>query len=543
MSLEALHNLEKRLLQLMIVVLPLNAIPQRFSLPGLGGDLVNYVCLLMIIVLGYEYVKYRFAISKKAITFFVVFIAWQIICLAVGLITYEYNELLTLDQISKLEVILAYASNYGIEINELIAIKCWLFLRFIKNILLLNNIVFFVAFYIYHLYQSDFTKAFQDIRKAVVVLVVIMGTYSFVELLWLKLDLDFAKRFLEFINPYLYDPKSSHGWWPPLLWKNQLRSICTEPSFFGTISIFCLPFLWSLFLERKNKLLISLLIFYFILMITATNARTAIVLTIIEFILLGIFSIYRKNLLKKFVVLLILGGLAFAANLGDYKNIINKNNTNDIKSVQIVKNKDVKTNQKAVIEKKEKALLIEQNKTKAKIQKQDDSKLKKYIENNILSLTNLNSRSNNARLGNLVANINVIIDNPLFGVGTGLKDAYLAEKFPDFSKNNNEVKNWIKYMYDKGVLKSGIPALNKFADIAVQNGIVGLIIYFMPLYFLCKKLLKNRATVLNDNRCIILIIVMITLLGAMMNGGALIICNGIVWGLLFCKIKEIERKT
>lgn len=208
MRLETLHNLEIILLQLLIIVLPLNGIPQRFSLPVLGGDLVNYICLLMIIALSYEYVKYKFSISKKAITFFAVFIIWQIICLSVGLITYEYNDLLTLDQISKLEVILAYASNFGIEINELVAIKCWLFLRFIKNIMLLNNIVFFVAFYIYHLYQSDFTKAFQDICKAVLVLVVIMGTYSFIELLWLKLDLDFAKRFLEFINPYLYDPQN-----------------------------------------------------------------------------------------------------------------------------------------------------------------------------------------------------------------------------------------------------------------------------------------------------------------------------------------------
>ena len=103
MKLESLHNLEKRLLQLLIIALPLNAISQRFSIPGLGVDLVNYVCLLMIITLCYEYVKYRFSISKKAITFFAVFIVWQIICLAVGLITYEYNELLTLDQISKLD--------------------------------------------------------------------------------------------------------------------------------------------------------------------------------------------------------------------------------------------------------------------------------------------------------------------------------------------------------------------------------------------------------------------------------------------------------
>ena len=70
MKLESLHNLEKRLLQLLIIALPLNAISQRFSIPGLGVDLVNYVCLLMIITLCYEYVKYRFSISKKAITFF-----------------------------------------------------------------------------------------------------------------------------------------------------------------------------------------------------------------------------------------------------------------------------------------------------------------------------------------------------------------------------------------------------------------------------------------------------------------------------------------
>lgn len=502
MKLETLHNLEKRLLQLLIIALPLNAIPQRFSLPGLGGDLVNYVCFLMIIVLGYEYVKYRFTISKKAITFFVVFIAWQIICLAVGLITYEYNELLTLDQISKLKVILAYASNFGIEINELVAIKCWLFLRFIKNILLLNNIVFFVAFYIYHLYQSDFTKAFQDICKAVLVLVVIMGTYSFIELLWLKLDLDFAKRFLEFINPYLYDPKTSHGWWPPLLWKNQLRSICTEPSFFGTISIFCIPFLWSLLFENKYKILSSLLIFYFTLMIAATNSRTAIILVFAEMICFGIWVLIvrSKFILKNFVVIVSISALAFGANLINFKQLTNEQNI--------------------------------QNTVVA---------AEKYLQNNVVSVTNVKARSNSARLANLVANLKVIKQHPIFGVGNGLKDAYLDSNLPEFAYTNNEVKNWRCYMHNEGVLKSGYPALNKYADIAVQNGLFGLLLYFLPLLYILQRLYKNKSLILKNYNTVMLIIAMIALLGAMMNGGALVICNGIVWGLLFCKIKEIEN--
>ncbi len=503
MKLEALHNLEIRLLQLLIIVLPLNGIPQRFSLPGLGGDLGNYVCLLMIIVLCYKYAKYRFTISKKAITFFAVFIVWQIICLALGLITYEYNELLTLEQISKLEVILAYASNFGIEINELVAIKCWLFFRFIKNILLLNNIVFFVAFYIYHLYQSDFRKAFQDIRKAVVVLVVIMGTYSFIELLWLKLDLDFAKRFFEFINPYLYEPKSSHGWWPPLLWKNQLRSICSEPSYFGILSVFCIPFLWSLLLENKHKILSSLLIFYFTLMIAATNARTAIILVFVEIICFGILTLIAKNkaIVKNFVVIISISALAFGVNLINFRQLTNNTNS-----------------QNAIVT------------------------AEKYLQNNVVSVTNIKARSNSARLANLVANLETIRQYPVFGVGYGLKDAYIDSNLPKFAYSNNEVKTWSRYMHAKGVLKSGYPALNKYTDIAVQNGLIGLCLYFCPLLYILKKLYENKRYLLRECNIIMVIITMIALLGAMISNSVLVICNGIIWGLLFCKIKEIENR-
>lgn len=377
------------------------------------------------------------------------------------------------------------------------------FLRFIKNILLLNNIVFLVAFYIYHLYQSDFTKAFQDIRKAVVVLVVIMGTYSFIELLWLKLDLDFAKRFLEFINPYLYDPKSSHGWWPPLLWKNQLRSICHEPSFFGILSIFCLPFLWSLLLENKYKILSSLLIFYFTLMIAATNARTAIILVFAEIICLGFWLLITRSkiILIKFVIILSISALAFGANLINFKQLTNNTNT--------------------------------QNTVVA---------AEKYLQKNVASVTNIKARSNSARLGNLVANLEVIKQNPIFGVGSGLKDAYIDSNLPEFAYTNNEVKNWSRYMHNEGVLKAGYPALNKYADIAVQNGLFGLLLYFLPLLYILKRLHQNKNLILKDGNIIVVIIAMIALMGAMMSNSVLVICNGLVWGLLFCKIREIERK-
>ena len=299
MSFKLLKKLQKIILFMTIICLPLNSLPKAFTLPGVGSILSNYFLFAAILLLVYEYFKFRFEINKKVIKFFAVFVIWQVVCLIIGLVTYEYNELLTLEQIPKLKAILYFLDKFSINLDKLIAIKTWLFLRFSKNILFTNNIIFFVTFYIWHLYKNNFNEAFKDIRKAIICLVIIMGVYSFIELLWLKLDLQFAKDFLINVNPLLYDPKSSHGWWPPLLWKNQLRSICTEPSYFGIISVLCLPFLWSLLCENKNKFFASALIFYFTLMIVTTNARTAVVLVIAEIVLLGAFSIIQKKFTEK----------------------------------------------------------------------------------------------------------------------------------------------------------------------------------------------------------------------------------------------------
>ena len=97
-------------------------------------------------------------------------------------------------------------------------------------------------------------------------------------------------------------------------------------------------------------------------------------------------------------------------------------------------------------------------------------------------------------------------------------------------------------MHKEGVLKAGYPPLNKYADIAVQNGLFGLLLYFLPLFYILKEIYINKGLVLKDNNTIMLIIAMIALLGAMLSNCALVISNGLVWGLLFCKIREIERK-
>lgn len=502
MNIERLHCFQRLALFFLILFLPLNSIPKRFAIPGIGGDLSNYFFILGMGLLIYEYFKFGFTINRKVKFFFCTYIIWQLLCLIHGLYFYEYNELLTLNQIPRLEVILNKLASYGLVIQELTAIKSWLFLRFSKNILLLNNIVFLVCFYIWHLYKDDFDSAFSDVRRAVICLVLLMGSYSFIELLWLKFNLPFARAFLETVNQLLYDVVIVHGWWPPLLWNGQLRSISREPSFFGIISVMCLPFVWSYMFRKEIKKIALLGALYFTFMIAATNARTAIVLTIGELaLLIGINVFVRQaEFLKKTLLVMVITILAFGFNLIDLKGMLNSSDVGKVKSAS------------------------------------------NYVKHNITSVTDTKSRSNNARLANLVANINTIIEYPIMGIGTGLKDAYIDRNLPEFAYNNYEVRNWSRYMRNEGVLKSGgYPDLNKYADVAVQNGLIGLLLYLSVVGHLVINLIKKYKFILNDYRAVMLVIAMLGLLAAGLSNAGFVLCNGIIWGLLYCKLEETRN--
>ena len=126
------------------------------------------------------------------------------------------------------------------------------------------------------------------------------------------------------------------------------------------------------------------------------------------------------------------------------------------------------------------------------------------------------------------------------GIGTGLKDAYIDRNLPEFAYNNYEVRNWSRYMRNEGVLRMGYPPLNKYADVAVQNGLVGLLLYLSVPGYLVLQLIGRYKCVLTDYRAVMLVIAMSGLLAAQLSNSAFVICNGIIWGLLYCKLEEIK---
>lgn len=494
-----IRELERYIFLLYVFTLPLENVTKRITISAIGKNISQYFLLLGIILYIYECFKYNCKTQKILIRFLFIFSLWQLMCLALGIIYYQYPHYLLIDKSTKIAGIYTYLLEREISVNPIFLNKVWQFLRFSKEIILTGNTTFYVVMTIMHLYENNFERAFYDIRKPILCMVVLMCSYSLVELAWLKFHLDWAKTILILINPFFYDVASSHNWWPPLLWKGQLRSIMPEPSYFGYYAIFYIPFLWSYFFEKKVKMFSPLLLLLFSLMIAATNSRPAIILTVLEsVILMGITLLsWNRYFIKRSGLILIIMGIGLLINLF--------------------------------------------NPTGIKIRKQESS-LGSYVNQNIISVGNKNMRSNSARLGNLIAHLYVVSDFPITGVGKGLTSAYINDRLPEFSFTNNEVRNWSRYMYQNGALKSGFPALNLYADIAASSGIPGLLLFLLPFVYMFRRLIKDKTWIRNP-KCFMLVGCLITLLAAgfsnSFNGGPM----GVVLGLLYIQSCSLSNSA
>lgn len=492
MTQEKLQHIEKILLFLTIILLPFVTLPKRMMINTIGSEATNYTVLALFIVFAIEAFKYRPTIKSIFVKFFVVFTFVRIITLVIGLINYPYYDLITLEQIDKLQVIVSKVPVLGDGKNIL---PYWLFIRETKNIIMDNFTLFGLPIIIWHLFHTDWQTGFKYMRKAVLILVVIFGTYSFIEILWLKLHLGIAKEILCLINPLLYDPKSSHGWWPPLLWKGQLRSVCPEPSFFGIYACFCIPFLWSYLLE-EGKAKYIVLYTYFMLMLFLTKARTGLGIFIGEYVLL----LWNTLLCRTKKSILVLGIVSLSSVVAFSLTLIDWKSGNEVVTAD------------------------------------------KYISENITSVAKENARSNGARFINMRATFEVAKDHVIFGVGNNLKNAYIPEYLSKEDYKNGEVALWTRCMREKGVLKSGYPNLNQYINTFVDSGIVGLILFILPIIYIFtgfKKKIQQRKF---DIAVLCVSIIVIGQLIAMI-ANRYHITYPLILGLCLCVVENCDDKN
>lgn len=454
----------------------------------LGNNLVFYPLIIGFIYTIYCQYKYKnvlfnFDKFKKYIILF-----WSVILLStvIGLFIYPYYDLIIngpVNQIEKLPKVLSILNNIGIYIDEKYLIMLWMIIRTIKSVCLETFYTFGGAYMIYCWYHERVIDGFKILTKAIVVSVMIVIIYGIIDVFYL-LGSDIATNILVTVNPLLHVIKDNGIWWPPLLWKEQLRSIFTEPSYYGIYSSFAMMFLWYKFIrveKTKYKVIFIAIIFAFTFGLFLTKARTAIALFLGECIILILYMLYlrRKILLQKVMVIFVATAIAFwGANL-------------------VIANMGIWQGENNI----------------------DDINMEAYLEDNLGSLASTDKRSNTARYSIMIANLKIGVDYPLLGVGTNLTNAYIPEYFPMMSKNDNEVNMWLKNQKEQGILKSGFPVLGEYTARFAQNGLLGLILFLMPSIILLLNLIKKiRANYNNEDIVMKYVFFSISFIGIMAAG-------------------------
>lgn len=389
-------------------------------------------------------------------------------------------------------------------------IGLWLIFKSLKNVFFDVFWLFGGAFLIYLWYWKRPAKCFELLIKGILCSIGIIFLYELIELPYL-LGNQTAAHILTVLNPYVHQighldnhyignnaAVQAYAWWPPLLWKHQVRSVFPEPSFFGMYCAFAVPWLWLVWFRIKKGCLLSakgvtlsLVMLFLYFLIFATQARTAVLLFMGELVLLAIYVIYRKNSesLKRIMIILLLGSMAFSGSL--FFTQIEKNGFSVIMETMngnLKAKNDKKSNDKksSVQNEGKHSVSNKDNSSKAK---NDMGTLvqnagKNYISENITSAVGKDKRSNRARISLMEAELKVWMDHPVLGVGKGLKTTYIPDKLPSDATKSSEVKMWLDRLHANGALKASFPDVSEYTSRLCEIGLLGCLLYYFPAVYL-----------------------------------------------------------
>lgn len=449
-----------RIWYLMVLFSIFGTIPNNIRFNFLGAffaEKLSFFPLLAGLLLTLYYEKrhvFKTSLSRRIGIYLLVYAVVLFISLIHGLVIYPYyGDILNgpISQVDKIPVMQAFLQRFGFDVSETTLLSIWMFARPLKVFFMTTFWTFGCAYLIYYWYRKDSSRGLDIMRKGTVAGAIIICAYGVLDV-WYLSGSHTAEYILTELNPIVHEIKSNDTWWPPLLWKDQLRSLFAEPSYFGIWCAFAMPWVWYTFCiaERKSvKAGSIILIFVLAFFCFLTKARTANVLIIGEVVLLALATVvYRKYIFKRAVIIIIcllcaFGGAIMAGGILQGSSL-------------------------------------------------EGSKLaEKYIKDNMTSLVGDDKRSNGARCGVLEAHIKMGLDYPVLGVGYSLRSAYVATYLPQKAFSNSEIKMWLRNQREKGIMKSGIPPLGEYSSRFAETGFVGLGIFMVPPLFLLLKLLKR----------------------------------------------------
>lgn len=321
---------------------------------------------------------------------------------------------------------------------------------------------FGVALWVYNLFYYDYQKGIVLFQRAMIIVFVVLVLYAILETAYL-INLQWGTDALKVINPYLYPIAENYGWHPPLLWKKQMRLLFVEPSNIGLFLGAVMPLAFMAMLSIKNlyKYLGSFAIAVYSYFVFMSQARTAYVMLLFSVILFSVILFIKRKSINAFRVCLVTW-VCVIIGFGMYYTVQKNIVTNKIISDGYSK--------------------VQNNVTANKI-------VSKAIDDNLLSVTSENKRSNTARYGVIKSELAMGADNWLIGVGNENTKYYFEKYMPKENLKSNEIRMWIRQMHEKQ-WQSSYPCLNEYTRRFAENGIGGLILFVLPFFFVIWQLWK-----------------------------------------------------
>lgn len=409
-------KIERWLLYLMIATFPITTLPKHYPLPSSMHNLPFAFLTAAILAAAVYFVPHRKlypGMERKTKIYLTICVVWPLLCTAIGAVTFPYWDETATAFVRETSLIQKIARFYPAVLDN----ETFLRLKY-SNSLLLSTIQGFLLpliggyFVVYVTFYHKTKEYLLDvISRGAVIGACAMAMYSIIEIPWLLTGNSFCADLLKLINVHLYDVETTHEWWPPILWKGQLRSLSQEPSFLGIISPFILPLLWYRAFGLKEKMTVVILIL-FTYMTYMTRARTAQVILFGELVILVILTLWGRypEWGKRLIEVLASTFCAFCLFLA-VPGIV----------ASLSKNSNVEANS------------VNEN-------------VYNYFKEDLFSAGTVSQRSNLARIGNTVALIRTGTQNPLFGIGTGLESPFIADNMPDFAQESGEVQHWISML-------------------------------------------------------------------------------------------------
>lgn len=468
---------------ILIFSIPFKYIPKIFWQSFLGGpfgsDLVFYPLAVGFIYTAYCQWKYGNVIYQwnKFKKFIIIYLLVLFISLVHGLVTFPYYEQILngpVTQIQRLPSVLALLSNLGIRLDEVTALKLWMLGRPIKGILLESLYTFGAGYMIFCWYHNRKNRAFELVRKTVIVNMIIIAGYGMIDVCYQNGQL-WAQNILTAINPILhagpalYSNYDATDWHPVLYWDGQVRSIFLEPSNFGIYMAFAFPvLLWSFFKENKiiYKIGLELLFFLLAFELFLGQSRTGVAIATGEAFILVVVCIYIHT--RKFIGLLlslvVVATFAFGSSLG----FIN------YEQVPVTIGTPLATRWAEA--ERSNAILVKKG--------YDDVDTKEYFGEAIGSLSNngktqKHEGSNHSRFTVIKTNIRIGEKHPILGVGNGLHNAYLRDILSE--DPGDEIQMWNRVMDKSGWMRGVFPNLGDWFVRFAETGVLGLLVFAFPL--------------------------------------------------------------